>query len=318
MNLKCFNPSLIVLFSITFFSANAQSYRFESTSGTYSELSGAKQISFTRMTALSGLYRLSELDGEVFKWYNTLFPLDTIKTFHIQDYANLRFDNDSSLIIVDGAFTYLDSIDATSSISYTIEGGPGNRLVKAQWKNLKARVGKAGNFVNVQIWVYQRSGVYEIHYGPSSANNQSGFNQTSGPQVGIFYSLDDFTKCFEKLWVIGAPASLKLDSNANYSFRAMSGIPVEGVVLRFIPRFKTLGIMNSAPEHDNINVYPNPVSGGMLNFSQAGDYRLYDVYGREVLAGMNVSGLDVSSLPDGIYSVVSNLPDPLKIVIRNR
>lgn len=318
MNLKCFKPSLIVLFSITFFSASAQSYRFESTNGAYTELSGAKKIPFHKMTALSGFYRLTELDGEVFKWYNTLFPIDTIKTFHIQEYANLRFDNDSSLIIVDGAFTYLDSIDANSSISYTIEGNHGDRLIKAQWKNLKARAGKTGNFVNVQIWVYQRSGVYEIHYGPSSTNNQSGFNQTSGPQVGIFFSLDDFTKCFEKLWVTGSPAALKLDSNANYTFKAMSGVPLEGVVLRFIPRFKTLGIVNHSLKANEINVYPNPVSDGLLHFSEQADYRLYDMYGREVMSGSNVSSLDVSSLPDGIYSIISNLFDPLKVVVQNR
>jgi len=319
MNKNCIQLALLIVCLHLIPVSKAQSsYRFAAGMGTYAELSGAKSISFALMDTLKGFYRLKELDGEVFKWYNTLFKIDTIKTFHIQPYANLRFDNDSSLIIVDGAFTYLDSIDAASSISYKIEGNAGDRLIKAQWKNLKARAGKAGNFVNLQIWVYQRSGVYEIHYGPSSSNNQSGYNQTSGPQVGIFYSLDDFTQCFEKLWVSGAPASFKLDSNSNYTFKAMSGVPLDGVVFRFIPRFKTLGIVSLNNDGVNHGVYPNPVTSGILNLSVQGDYTLNDMFGRQVLTVKNATSIDVSNLPDGIYSIISNLMNTVKVIVQNR
>ncbi len=314
--MNCFKPALVVLCCLIHSFTFAQSsYRFDATTGSYTELAGAKRISFALMDTLSGFYRLKELDAEVFKWYNTLFRIDTIKTFHIQPNANVRFDNDSSLIIIDGAFTYLDSIDASSSISYKIEGNPGDRLIKVQWKNLKARVGKVGNFVNLQIWVYQRSGVFEIHYGPSSTNNQSGFNISTGPQVGIFYSLDNFTKCFEKLWVTGSPSTFNLDSTKNYSFKAMSGIPAEGVVFRFIPKFSTLGIRDT--EVSETQIYPNPVTAGVMYFSVPGDYHIVDSYGREVLRESGVTSLDVSKLPDGIYSIISNLMHPLKVIVRN-
>ncbi len=317
MTIQCFKPALF-MFCLGMLSLNAQSYRFQSTTSQYNELSGAKHISFAYMDSLGGFYRLKELDGETFKWYNTLFKLDTIKTFYIQPYANLRFDNDSSLIIVDAAFTYLDSIDASSSISYTIEGKPGDRLVKVQWKNLKAREGKAGNFVNVQIWVYQLSGVYEIHYGPSSTNNQSGFNQSTGPQVGIFYSLDNFTKCFEKLWVTGNPLALRLDSGANYNFKAMAGIPVEGVVFRFIPNFKTLGLVAHTAAQASFSVFPNPVSGGqVLYFSKPGNYRIYNQYGQELISVKDVSEISLAGLAQGMYIVRSDLGEPVRFILGN-
>jgi hypothetical protein len=315
---QCFQLALIV-FCLCHSVLHGQSaYRYEASTGNYSELQGDKRISFAQMDSLSGLYRLKELDGEVFKWYNTLFKIDSLRTFHIQPYANLRFDNDSSLIIIDGAFTYLDSIDPNSSISYTIEGIPGNRLVKVQWKNLKLRVGKAGNYANLQIWVYQRSGVFEIHYGPSSTDNQSGFNTTSGPQVGIFYSLDNFTKCFGKLWVMGAPTNIKIDSLPNYNFRAMSGLPADGTVYKLIPRFKTLGLNSLLDEGTAIILFPNPVTSGILHLNASGKCRIIDTYGREVLQVEDHTQVDVSALPDGFYSLITDSGRTYKIIIQTK
>lgn len=286
------------------FNASAQrAYNFSKDNGTYTELTQAKRISFAQMDSLSGFYRLDELKGETFVWYKTKFTIDTIKTFHIQPYANVRFDNDSTLIIVDAGFTYLDSIDANSAISYVIEGTVGNRIVKTQWKNLKVRVGQASNFVNMQIWVYQKSGVIEIHYGNSSSNNQSGFNVNTGPQVGMFFSRDDFTKCYEKLWVTGSPSSLKLDSLTNYNFLAMSGVPVNGTIFRFTPRFSMLnGQRVNAPEQQ-LRVYPNPVSGDMLFSNMTGAATIWSVTGVKVIETASCGAVDIGCLRPGLYQL---------------
>lgn len=289
---------LFFYFSLGLYSQS--SYRFVASNAVYTDLNNAKKIPFYVMDKLSGFYRLDELKGETFKWYNTLFPIDTIKTIHIQPYANLRFDNDSSLIIVDAAFTYLDSIDANSSVSYLIEGLPGDRVLKVQWKNLKIRVGAALNYINVQIWVYQKSGVMEIRYGSSSANNRSGFGPGNGPQVGIFYSLDDFTACFEKLWVNGSPTSITLDSNSNYTFKAMSGIPESGTVYQFIPRFNTLDL-SQIKQSKRLHVFPNPSGSGYLNLSEAGIYKLYDMNGNLLLEQYFSETADLSKFASGVY-----------------
>jgi hypothetical protein len=307
-------------FSVLFLSLFAaellaqRSYSFVATTGTYAELNQAKRISFALLDSQSGFYRLDELKGETFTWYRTNFKIDTIKTFHIQPYANVRFDNDTALIIVDAGFTYLDSIDNTSSVSYTIEGSSGDKVIKTQWKNLKIRVGQSSNFVNMQIWVYQKTGIVEIHYGPSSSNNQTGFNKTSGPQVGMFFSRDNFTKCYEKLWVTGAPDALKLDSVNNYTFNAMSGVPVNGTVFRFLPRFATAGIVDSKPSHGALRAYPNPLIGDQLFLEKTGNYALFNTAGAIVLEARDTDRLHLQGLKAGVYLLRSGDGKSLKLV----
>lgn len=282
-------------------SSAQNAYQFYETTAAYTNLNSDTRISFAYLAA-NNRYLLSELNGETFRWYAIDFPLGGIKTFHVEANGDLRFDNDSSLIIVDGAFTYLDSIDADSRVSYKIEGTAGDKVVKAQWKNLRMQVGPAVNFVNLQIWVYQASGIIEIHYGPSSSNNQSGYNTTSGPQVGMFFSKDDFSKCYQKLWLNGSPAAYTLDSAKNYTFKAMAGVPVEGTVFRFVPRFATTTGM--AEPHDTgsgMFVYPNPVNNGWLQLQKRSDYTVYDLQGKQLLQAKNEAELNVQLLPPGMY-----------------
>lgn len=293
-------------------SVNAQSYSFSQSTATYTALSGAKVIPFTDFDPQSDLYWVDELIGETFYFYGRPFKLDTsAKFFFIQAGGDLRIDNDSALAIIDGAFTYLDSIDAQSSVSYKIEGVSGNKILKVQWKNLKVRVGQIGNYLNMQIWVYQQSGVVEIRYGPRSSNNASGFNINTGPQVGMFFSPFSFSGCYEKLWVNGSPTAFTLDSNANYVFKAMSGIPAEGTVYRFSPRF-LVGTKELKGKSEYF-MYPNPVKNE-LYFSENGNYEVYDITGRLMLHKYDVKQLDVSSLAPGIYFITDSTGRRAKIV----
>src|SRR5690606_35693359 len=97
--------------------------------------------------------------------------------------GHMQVNDDSSFIIIDGIFTYLDSIDNNTKLSYKAEHIGSSKILKVQWKNLAIRNGQAGNFVNFQIWLYQSNGTFEIHYGPSSTNNQSGYTSATGPNV---------------------------------------------------------------------------------------------------------------------------------------
>lgn len=310
MNKLVFTFSLIVAAC----SAGAQNpYKFTATTATYQELTGAKRISFAQMDSLSGLYPFTELNGEIFRWYKLDYKMDSVKVMYLQPYANVRMDNDSSIVIVDGAFTYLDSIDASSSISYKIEGTPGDYIIKSQWKNLSMRAGKPSNYMNVQIWVYQKSGIFEVRYGPSSAGNQSGFDIGSGPNVGIFYSPLSFTKCYSKLWITGYPGNPQQDSFANYNFKAMFGVSVDGTVFRFTPRFKTLEIDDQhAPEP--LRIFPNPANN-VLYISRPGSYHIVDMLGATVIKSTGAAGIDISVLPNGVYTLVDEWMRPARFVI---
>lgn len=282
-------------------------YSFEEKSGTYATLEGATKIDTARY-GVGDLYHI-DLSGETFWFYNIPFRFGGLKSFTMQQ-GNIRIDNDSALIIVDGIFCYLDSIDATSDMSYRIEGKSGEKIVKTQWRNAKIREGEAVNFVNLQIWVYQATGVIEIHYGPSSPNNQAGFNTTTGPQVGMFFARDDFSKVFGKLWVNGSPTKHTLDSAKNLSFKAMSGVPVNGTIYRFIPRFALSGVKEEKKSKSELHLYPQPA--GERIYLQTGDNedirhcRILNLHGEQVGESYEANEVSLVGLAQGIYIVEAN------------
>lgn len=296
----------LAVFMLLFFGRTSAQvmYDFETTTGTYTDLVNATAFTGNQFI-LGGDFYLLPLDGETFNFFDTEFPMGGLKTFAMQPNGNLRIDDDTSLMIIDAAFTYFDSIDPTSTWSYLVEGSNSNKVVKTQWKNFKLQVGPAGNFVNVQIWVYQATGVIEIHYGPRSANNAGGYNQSSGPQVGIFHSKDDFTALYGKLWVKGSPGNIVIDSAFNYQFRAMSGVPEEGTVFRFIPRFiqQPTGINNI--DRLNLNIHPNPAKNKLFisGLNSDAQIQIHDAQGRIVLEQKIDKGgaIDISPLAPSNY-----------------
>jgi len=290
---------LLVLTVFPLLTAAQVSYRFEQTTGTYAELVGATVIQNPNFG--SGDFHLIDLTGETFWFYKTPFPFGGVKTFNLQTNGNLRIDNDSSMIIIDGAFVFLDSIDNNSEISYKVEGSGGNKIVKVQWKNVKIRTGQANNFINFQIWVYQATGIIEMHYGLSSANNASGYTElgaTAGPHVGIFYAPDNLSSIYEKLWLSNEPSNLQTDSAKTFGFRALKGVPSNGAVYKFVPKFSLV----SAPEINNklISIYPNPATNE-INFTVPQTGIITDITGKTVLTFGEAGTITVSGLASGVY-----------------
>lgn len=289
---------LVITLSTCFHVYAQNSYRFQESTDTYSELSNATILYSTDFS--NGLYNLP-VTGEVYKLYDVRFKFGGILTFAVQPNGNIRIDNDSSLIIVDAAFTAIDSIDSTTQISYKIEGTSGNQIVKVQWKNFKIRDGAVNNFINFQIWIHQKSGVIENRYGKSTPSNQIGFPPSTGPQVGIFYSPDDFSGIYEKQWINGHHTAPTLDTSKNYSFRAMQGVPPEGVVYRFTPRFSTLSTKTATK--NILKVYPNPASK-IINLSVESSGHIIDMTGKTALSFSKQNSIDISPLPKGIYMLL--------------
>jgi len=299
-----------------FFAQNSYSFS-KSASNTYTDLGNDTNI--PNFDPNTGLYTLPTLQNETFKFFGLDFTLGGSKTISFGEYPFLRIDNDSSAIIIDAAFTYIDTIDANSKISYVVEGTPGNHLLKLQYKNFKLSTGQPGNYINVQIWCYQKTGVIEIHYGPRSANNASGYNTVTGPNVGIFYSPDSFTSCYEKLWVTGSPSNPTLDSAATLVFNAMSGVAAEGSIYRFTPRFiqpETTSI-KKYQSADAMLLSPNPA---VDKITITGDLKsafisVVNVSGEVINTIGPVSGrdfqFDVSLLPPGLYLLEINADNQL-------
>lgn len=183
----------------------------------------------------NGFDQITELNGETFEVYNIPFIFGGSHTIHVGDYGFVRIDNDTSAIIIDGLFTFLEPADANSSIRYAITGDPGSKTLTVQWKDQNLTSGPAGNFANWQIRLHQGTGVIEVHFGENSGETNV-FSDPTGPNCGIFHAPDDFTMCYEKLWVEGDPMDLTIDSLPNFGFNVLTGFPLPDKLYRFTPR----------------------------------------------------------------------------------
>lgn len=301
----------LVLYCSPLFAQNPNLYVFEKRNVTYAELSNDTAVpgAFVNPT---GIWALDNFTADTFELFNKKYVLNNVtQSIVFSNNGFIRIEDDSTFIVIDAAFTYADSIDATTKVSYVIDGTPGNKILKVQWKNLKLTNGPAGNFLNYQIWLYQKTGVFEIYYGPSSANNQSGYNISNGPNVGLFYSLTSFTEMFEKIWINGSPASYAIDSNRNNVFKAMSGVPANGTLYRFMPRKLLTSVSRLSP--NAIKIYPNPASSHINvllkeNLSTAATATLYDMKAQKIMeyqvaAHSQSFQMPVAGLPNGIYEL---------------
>ncbi|WP_317899832.1 T9SS type A sorting domain-containing protein [Aurantibacillus circumpalustris] len=290
-----------------------QTYLFSKTTGNaYSDLLNDNNVPAFNP---AGLYNIMSFQGETFKFFDVPFTFGGLKTLAIGEAPFLRVDNDSSAIIIDVAFSYIDTIDATSRISYATNGTAGSKILKVQYKNFKLSYGQGGNFINTQIWYYQQTGVIELHYGPRSTNNASGFNTSNGPNIGIFYSPDNFGSCYEKLWCNGSPGNLSLDSAATLVFSAMSGVPDQGTVFKFTPKttatVSTVSV-NELSKANGFELFPNPASTAVEIKGDFASARLdvYDLTGKIVkqISGIatNTIEINISDLPEGFYNVAIN------------
>ncbi|MBP6333953.1 MAG: T9SS type A sorting domain-containing protein [Bacteroidia bacterium] len=256
---------------------------------------------------VADLYLVNELIGETFWFYNLPFTFGGLTSLSFGPNGFLRVDNDSSIIIIDGANTQLSLIDSTSKVSYSIDGSPGNRLFRLQYKNVQLNSGPSGNFANFQIWYYQSTGEIEIHYGPRSLNNASGYTTANGPNVGIFYSDIYFTICYEKIWCTVNPANPVLNTASNYVFSALPGIPDDGAIFRFTPTFSV-----SVPHGRNnprAMVFPNPSYETLTvrtqnESSETSKISIYDTEGRALritFSNTIEEIINIESLAEGLY-----------------
>jgi hypothetical protein len=133
--------------------------------------------------------------------------------------------------------------------------------------------------------LYQKDGTIEYRYGPSSANNASGYVQATGPSVGISYSTQTFSTIYEKIWIYGTPPAIIIDSAKNGNFPNIWGVPSNGTNYRFIPKSSlVISPLNNLPQ---FNIYPNPASdeiriSAMKNLGNNCVMSLYDINGQFV------------------------------------
>lgn len=231
--------------------------------------------------------------------------------------------------IIDAGF---NSNEMLSPISYLVEGIPGSRICKIEWKeaaffNEVTEFETALNRVNFQLWLYEGSNVIEVRFGENTIKAFDLVHDGMGPMIGFIEGLDLINENFTALYALqGAPASATVstwtDMPEVLSF--LTDDPSNGTVYRFAPN----GVVNvDEPEvAANFVLFPQPAQDYCtLMFSEPVDFltvQLFDMSGREVstYAGNSSSVvLNLSELSQGVYiaRVTANGREFTRKLVRN-
>ncbi len=291
---------------------------FKQTTAPYVELTGDSNI--TALTFDSGYFHIPAVTGELLPLLGNPWTFDTTnRTLFAFPNGRVYVGIDTGFAIFDCLYTdSISLIDNSSKVSYTFQGAAGKKILKIQWKNLRIDSGPANNYFNVQMWLYQETGVIEFRYGPRSANNASGYNDPlTGIYAGIWYSNMTFSKMYEKMQVTGLPPNISIDSVLNLNVPNLLGVPEEGTVYRFVPK-AVLTSVKGVKKAMSVELYPNPASNEVVvDFKATVDAvtaSLFDMNGRKirtVVAAAGSSGLimPVRDLPLGAYQLLVDSRD---------
>jgi hypothetical protein len=192
-----------------------------------------------------------------------------------------------------------------SPISYYVQGNPGSRILILQLENAGFIYDQQQtDYFEVQVWFYETTNVIEIHYGPSSVqNNASWYPNYQGPTVALDM---DGTTYYE---LYGQSSNASFSSNPPVDY--VTGSPQATTVYRFTPTVNGIEKINSLP----VSVYPNPSNGNLtLNSSllkSDATLSVYDLNGRLLLTESIGAGIHHYSFDfvDGVYLLKINSAD---------
>ncbi len=299
--------NIYVLFSLMLFTASAwsQNYSFKTTIEPYEELKAAKLINDTNLLFIEGSYSVKI----PFKFKIMGKEVDFADDIGIIVFRKgYIFDRDTSFRVIQCFNSLLDRKDSTSTISYSVSGIEPNRVLKFQWNNMGLENHVNSDFINVQLWLYEKTGSFSVHFGSHNVTSIAGFTgEGLGPSVGVF-RFDQVSQDFvEKQELIGNPESPLLVNQVN---RTLSGMPKENTVYTFSPPVNTVSVAEVESRNKSIRIYPNPTANILMvnteELTEAYQLKIYSITGQLVkheTLSADVQTVSVAKLKKGIYIV---------------
>ncbi|MBN4062208.1 PKD domain-containing protein [Bacteroidales bacterium AH-315-I05] len=213
---------LVAFFLILNLDSNAQQpYRFERTTGTYTDLSGAVLLNNNQPWDDQQYYIPI---GFTFDFFDLNYD-----SVYVSDYVSFDVFSTYVVDVLYADFVDRDDVNSVSPISYLLIGSAGNRILKIEWKNAGFYCENNGSppmndFVNVQLWLYEKDGDIEIHAGPTSvADPQIAYCGEEGPSAALRSPI-------EKYALIGPAANCIMTNGIGF----ISGTPANGTIYRFL------------------------------------------------------------------------------------
>jgi len=189
-----------------------------------------------------------------------------------------------------------------SPISYKVEGSPGTRVVKVEWKNAGFYeegdlLGTLNDYINFQLWLFEGSNDIEMHFGPNMITDPTiNYYGETGAYIGL---LDyDLTKAY---LLSGDPGNPILVDTLD----CLNGTPSNGTVYKFSKNTVGIEVPNSIVP--TTNVYPNPTNGIFTVKHISGKtspYQIIDFTGKVIQQGIlteRAATIDLSNNASGVY-----------------
>lgn len=205
-----------------------------------------------------------------------------------------------------------------SNISYLLEGAPGSRILKIEWKNVGFYSelefdNISTDFTNFQLWLYEGSNDIEIHFGPNSITQPNlSFDGEAGTYIGLFpeVDFDNETVIGTGIELSGNPRSPTVLATSSIYTNFLNGVIPNGTIYKFAMR--TSGISELKNDFSNISLYPHPsndyfkISVDNMPFD-INSISIFNSDGKKVKeTNYTKDIIDISDLSSGIYFVLIN------------
>lgn len=317
---------LLALIALSSISVNAQNiYYFDVDNEPYQPLNG-QGVSLNENNIWDEPQYAIPLGLEFFFFdlkIDTLFTGDGIGAF-LHNKPTAEFTNSSSNRFIVPYETdlqdrgALDNENSESPIVFRWEGFPGQRIFKIEWANAgffdeRAELGTMNDFVNVQTWIYEETGVIEFRYGASQITDaEVNFYGLSGPTIGIMSAVLSLP-----IVLTGDPENPNLTNDLSVPV-GLDTTPPNGMVYRFTPDLSTVNPISSNSRIEaNFSILQNKGTQQLSIFSETPQMlKLFSLSGqflgeKEVLNSLT---WDISNLPNGMYFLMDERGGVLRFV----
>ena len=200
---------------------------------------------------------------------------------------------------------------AQSPISYLVEGDiVGSRILKVEWRNAGFfDSDDAQNTINFQMWLYEGSNLIEYRYGPNNIIDPAVYGNGPGPVVGLLGGINETEDTLLTPYLlVGDPLDpiVLTEVDITEDTIALNATIPAGTVYRFGTVLPTSTVELTEP---SLAIYPNPTSGLVelrpRNTVAIRELLLIDTNGRTIGRYPPVRTLDLSALPNGIYTILA-------------
>jgi hypothetical protein len=225
--------------------------------------------------------------------------------------GSLYFDEDDAIYVDGFGASFIDRgwyVDtayvSVSPVGYQLQGNPGDRIFKIEYRNAGFFDGDYEDYINFQLWLAEATQSIEIRMGPGMVDPEVyAVDGWEGPYIGLANEITN-----EYLFLEHDPLAPDIYTEDDLT-DGLIGTPPEGVVYRFIPDSMVKVQEQEVPDQPDVVVVfqQNHLSLSGNDTAQLQKMELRDLWGRLLgeweLQDLLVDQILLPPFTAGVYTV---------------